>query len=580
VLIWPQGQDLRYSVYLDGGVLSGERIEGFAAPQSVTFDALVLASAAPARTPKYPAFKFDRYESGEAGLAWTERTREVLRYKGMKVSRSGSTWRVHDANPLFISNSHPIRDNTAPSICISHDQPTVTYEMNGMSSGFPIPTTITYSPLSISGRAYYPISASISGYGNPWLPNFNQVVIKSGGIFPYITQRFPFVTQVHNYPSQQSVVMAPTLDNVWVQGGSDLAVAANLSLQQQQYTVVTFKGNNFPYMAPSTVSWNVTSNGVYPQVAGSTAGDAMIAFSHPEYMASPADQYSMVAGHDIMHGIGNTTRGVRKSAEVERFDVMRQLAFSINDSSRLSYGVSSPLLIDAGVTISPLAWDGTCDTLPYFWWSDLKKWIRTEAFTVPQNGGELRFGTDLFARHVGDFGPNFRVAIEFRDAAEHDVLYSEEFSFAGFSPDSALYVEDRIDLDSIAGNTVYMCINPVDTTSACSFEPVYFITPWFESLEKKSARVLPLPGSIRIGQNYPNPFNPSTIIPFELAEDGHVTIQVLDMLGRVVRTLREGHISRGTHTVAFDGTGLRSGVYVCKITAFDQIAAVKMHLIK
>jgi hypothetical protein len=63
-------------------------------------------------------------------------------------------------------------------------------------------------------------------------------------------------------------------------------------------------------------------------------------------------------------------------------------------------------------------------------------------------------------------------------------------------------------------------------------------------------------------------------------EDRQVRIRDLDLLGRCVRTLREGHISRGAHTVAFDGSGLRSGMYVCRITAFDQIAAVKMHLIE
>ncbi|MBR9978732.1 MAG: T9SS type A sorting domain-containing protein [Bacteroidetes bacterium] len=581
VLIWTQGQDLLYSVYLDGAVLVGERVQGTSAPQSETFDALVLETVPQIRTPKFPTVVFTTYDliNGiEGGVAWSERPREVLRYKGLKISRSASVYRIHDADPIYVSGSHPIRDNTAPGMCIIGGQPNVTYEMNGVSSGFPVPTTLSTQPISIANRSYYAISAILTGYGRPWYRNYNRVIVKTGS-WPYSTPAFPYVTQVHSYLSQSSVIMAPSIDEVASSTG-DLAVAANYSLQNHMYSVANYKANTFPIYAPTSVTWNLTSDGVYPQIAGNYAGHALTAFTSPGHIQSPANQNSAVMGRDILHAIGSSTAGVRKAAEALSVDDMRQLAFSVNDSAHISYGVASPRFMDIEGSVSSLAWAMTRDTLPFYWWADLKHWIRSEEFEVPQSGGQVIFGTELFARNVDDFGTDFRMAIEFRDATNDAVLYAEELNFAAFNIDSAVYVEDRIDLASITGNTVYFCINPIDTTSGCGFEPVYVLTPWFEQFEKTAVSIPPAPGNLRVWQNFPNPFNPATVIPYELSADGAVRIEVFDMLGRLVSTLHDGHMRAGRHTVTFDGGQLRSGVYICRFSAFGQSTAVNMHLIK
>ncbi|MBK6765423.1 MAG: T9SS type A sorting domain-containing protein [bacterium] len=73
--------------------------------------------------------------------------------------------------------------------------------------------------------------------------------------------------------------------------------------------------------------------------------------------------------------------------------------------------------------------------------------------------------------------------------------------------------------------------------------------------------------AFELGQNYPNPFNPTTQIPFELKEGGDVTIKVFDLTGREVATLVNGYQAAGSHTVAFDGSGLGSGTYLYKLVA-------------
>ena len=58
--------------------------------------------------------------------------------------------------------------------------------------------------------------------------------------------------------------------------------------------------------------------------------------------------------------------------------------------------------------------------------------------------------------------------------------------------------------------------------------------------------------------NYPNPFNPETWIPYQLAEEGDVTITLYAADGRLVRTLVLGYQPAGiyrsrTRAVYWDG---------------------------
>lgn len=73
---------------------------------------------------------------------------------------------------------------------------------------------------------------------------------------------------------------------------------------------------------------------------------------------------------------------------------------------------------------------------------------------------------------------------------------------------------------------------------------------------------------------YPNPFNPMTSIPFELADNGggvNVKLEILDVRGRIVRTLVDGVRSGGTtHIATWDGTDhsgrkLPSGTYMSRL---------------
>jgi glucose/arabinose dehydrogenase len=78
-------------------------------------------------------------------------------------------------------------------------------------------------------------------------------------------------------------------------------------------------------------------------------------------------------------------------------------------------------------------------------------------------------------------------------------------------------------------------------------------------------------GSFELDQNYPNPFNPSTAIDFFVPRDDMAILEVYTLLGQSVRTLVDGHVAPGRHSVVWDGRdwhGIQvgSGVYFYRLT--------------
>jgi hypothetical protein len=75
------------------------------------------------------------------------------------------------------------------------------------------------------------------------------------------------------------------------------------------------------------------------------------------------------------------------------------------------------------------------------------------------------------------------------------------------------------------------------------------------------------PERFTLSQNYPNPFNGTSEIGFTIPDWVDVRMQVFDLLGRELATLVNERKAPGTYIVRFDGGGLASGVYICRMTA-------------
>jgi hypothetical protein len=76
-----------------------------------------------------------------------------------------------------------------------------------------------------------------------------------------------------------------------------------------------------------------------------------------------------------------------------------------------------------------------------------------------------------------------------------------------------------------------------------------------------------IPKEFTLFQNYPNPFNPSTTIRYDIPKSAHVTINIYDVLGRVVAKLVDGIQPPSGYSVQWNPSGLSSGTYFCRIDA-------------
>ena len=85
--------------------------------------------------------------------------------------------------------------------------------------------------------------------------------------------------------------------------------------------------------------------------------------------------------------------------------------------------------------------------------------------------------------------------------------------------------------------------------------------------------------------NFPNPFNPQTTIRFALVSEADVVIEIFNVRGQKVKTLVDGIMPSGNHTVVWAGTdahgqNVGSGVYFYRMTAGDYTSMRRMILMK
>ncbi len=94
-----------------------------------------------------------------------------------------------------------------------------------------------------------------------------------------------------------------------------------------------------------------------------------------------------------------------------------------------------------------------------------------------------------------------------------------------------------------------------------------------------------LPAQVQLQGNHPNPFSAQTVISFATPVQGHVTMRVFDLSGRLVRTLANEEMAAANHSVIWDGTDgngqpLGAGVYFCRLEAQGQVLTQKIMMVE
>jgi len=88
------------------------------------------------------------------------------------------------------------------------------------------------------------------------------------------------------------------------------------------------------------------------------------------------------------------------------------------------------------------------------------------------------------------------------------------------------------------------------------------------------------PSVFNISRLYPNPFNNNLNIDLSLDVDSDVHMNVLDISGRVVDSIQFGSMTRGQHTLSWNGIGHPSGVYYIQMSVGGILKTQKVIYLK
>ena len=96
---------------------------------------------------------------------------------------------------------------------------------------------------------------------------------------------------------------------------------------------------------------------------------------------------------------------------------------------------------------------------------------------------------------------------------------------------------------------------------------------------------LSIPNRFYLHQNYPNPFNPTTVINYDMQNDGQTLIEIMDVRGNHVRTLINDYVQMGSRSITWDATNdygerVPAGIYFYMLRTNNYMQTQKMVLLK
>jgi hypothetical protein len=135
-----------------------------------------------------------------------------------------------------------------------------------------------------------------------------------------------------------------------------------------------------------------------------------------------------------------------------------------------------------------------------------------------------------------------------------------------------------------AGNSL-LFILPVNGDGEISFAEVSAADSHGRLIDIFTRLEAPLPNETELAQNYPNPFNSTTRISLALTESGDVELSVYDIAGRRIRTLVNGRLDVGYHSIVWNGLSdkgeaVSSGIYFARMKQINFEKTIKMSLLK
>jgi hypothetical protein len=109
-----------------------------------------------------------------------------------------------------------------------------------------------------------------------------------------------------------------------------------------------------------------------------------------------------------------------------------------------------------------------------------------------------------------------------------------------------------------------VCYGPFGASNAVNYFVGWGVAPAVKLNFDPSVGVNETSGNVTISEVYPNPTSGTTSVDFSLLNNENVKVLVLDAAGRVVKTVVNGNLTAGAHSVSFDAD-FTSGVYFVNI---------------
>jgi hypothetical protein len=139
------------------------------------------------------------------------------------------------------------------------------------------------------------------------------------------------------------------------------------------------------------------------------------------------------------------------------------------------------------------------------------------------------------------------------------------------------------------GDTTYITQNVIKALDGQWYDNYLEVYNIFNHLDIYPIAVIQTPtsvsnitkGGLTFFGNFPNPAVNSTNVKFSLKNTTDVTVQIMDMNGRVLNTINQSKLSAGEHTIAVETSALASGTYLYVIrTAEGDGMASQLTIVK
>jgi hypothetical protein len=368
--------------------------------------------------------------------------------------------------------------------------------------------------------------------------------------------------------------------------------------------------NNVSFTGPTTATGILTNSYTIPnalamghwywRVAASFDGVTWGAYSAPGDFDVPAGSSSSAAivptpynptSGSIVYVVNPTLSWVAYSTAALQFQVI-----VATDPTMGSGVLSNPILTSPWTSSSSYVLTGLTPGAVYYWqvrsrlvsnnliisaWSTLAWFVESPgaAAVVPIAGSPVG-GTAI---NNNSAVLSWVLPAQSNSALTYTVQYGKKQDFSDASTVANVKSTNVTVSNLDKGTTYYWRASSQTNTGSTSN---YSGSGSFNTNSVTGVTIEPVvPTNYELQQNYPNPFNPSTKISFSLTQSSIVTINIYDMLGRVVKTLVNNEMPAGVHTFEWRGDNnsgglVASGPYIYRINAGEFTATKKMVFLK